>query len=204
MAASRNGRTSPSERREQHELHLLSKFREHVEGPDRRYYSVPYKLVRQRLELRATATTIEVLQAGKRVASHVREYGRRRYVTEPEHMPASHRAHAEWTPSRLITWAGTISRDTAVLAEKMLESRPHPEHAYRACLGLMNLARRYGNERVGAACTRALSCNAISYSSVKSILSEGLDRVPLLATEELPAPPEHENLRGAGYFAEEA
>jgi transposase len=176
----------------------------HVEGPDRRYYSVPYKLVRQRLMLRATAHTIEIMHAGRRVASHVREYGRRRYVTDPEHMPASHRAHLEWTPSRLIAWAGTISKDTAVLAEKMLESRPHPEHAYRACLGLMNLARRYSDERVGAACTRALACNAISYSSVKSILAEGLDGVPLRAAEELPAPPEHENLRGAGYFAEEA
>ncbi len=176
----------------------------HVEGPDRRYYSVPYKLVRQRLDLRATAGTIEILQGGKRVASHAREYGRRRYVTDPEHMPASHRAHAEWTPSRLIAWAATISKDTAQLAEKMLESRPHPEHAYRACLGLMNLARRYGNERVGAACTRALACGAISYSSVKSILAEGLDQAPLRQPEQLPAPPEHENLRGPGYFAEEA
>jgi transposase len=176
----------------------------HVEGPDRRYYSVPYRLVRQRLDLRATGTTIEIMKAGKRVASHKREYGRRRYVTDPDHMPASHRAHAEWTPSRLISWAGTISTDTATLAEKMLESRPHPEHAYRACLGLMSLARRYGNERVGAACARALALGTTSYSSVKSILAEGLDKVPLKPTEQLPPPPEHENLRGAGYYAEEA
>jgi transposase len=176
----------------------------HVEGPDRRYYSVPYRLVRQRLDLRATGTTIEIMKGGKRVASHKREYGRRRYITDPEHMPASHRAHAEWTPSRLISWAGAISGDTAVLAEKMLDSRPHPEHAYRACLGLMSLARRYGNERVGAACARALALGTTSYSSVKSILAEGLDKVPLAEAEQLPPPPEHENLRGAGYFAEEA
>jgi len=144
------------------------------------------------------------MKGGKRVASHKREYGRRRYITDPEHMPASHRAHAEWTPSRLISWAGTISGDTAVLAEKMLDSRPHPEHAYRACLGLMSLARRYGNERVGAACARALALGTTSYSSVKSILAEGLDKVPLAEAEQLPPPPEHENLRGAGYFAEEA
>jgi hypothetical protein len=118
-------------------------------------------------------------------------------------MPASHRAHAEWTPSRLVAWAGTISTETAVLAERMLASRPHPEHAYRACLGLMSLARRYGNERVGAACARALHSGATSYSSVKSILAEGLDKIPLAVAEELPAPPEHENLRGADYYAEE-
>jgi|SRR5579859_3338427 len=176
----------------------------HVEGPDRRYYSVPYRLVRQRLDMRVTATTIEIMKGGKRVASHRREHGRRRYITDPDHMPASHRAHAEWTPSRLISWAGTISKDTAVLAERMLESRPHPEHAYRACLGLMSLTRRYGNERVGAACARALALGTTSYSSVKSILAEGLDKVPLKPAEQLPAPPEHENLRGAGYYAEEA
>ena len=176
----------------------------HVEGPDRRYYSVPYRLVRQRLDLRATANTIEIMKAGKRVASHRREYGRRRYVTDPEHMSASHRAHAEWTPSRLVAWAGTISKDTATLAEAMLASRPHPEHAYRACLGLMSLTRRYGNERVGAACARALYLGTSSYSSVKSILSEGLDKVPLTPKEELPSPPRHENLRGAGYYASEA
>ncbi len=72
-------------------------------------------------------------------------------------MPASHRAHLEWTPSRLVEWAGTVSPHAAALAEKMLDSRPHPEHSYRACLGLMNLAKRYGNERLGAACPRALA-----------------------------------------------
>lgn len=170
-----------------------------------RYYSVPYQLVRQRLELRATPTTVEVLKGGKRVASHAREHGRRRFVTDPAHMPASHRAHLEWTPSRLIEWAGTISGPTATLAERILATQAHPEHGYRACLGLMSLARRYGNERTAAACARALAVGAISYTSVKSILAEGLDRVPLPSgPAPAPAPPDHENLRGADYWAEEA
>jgi len=173
----------------------------HVEGPDRRFYSVPYKLVRQKLDLRATATTIEVFKAGVRVASHAREYGRRRYITDSQHMPASHRAHLEWTPSRLVAWAKTAGPEVGELAERLLASRPHPEHAYRACLGLMNLARRYGNERLAAACERALSSGAISYSSVKSILTENLDRQPLRGESELPAPPLHENLRGGEYYA---
>jgi transposase len=173
----------------------------HVEF-DRRYYSVPYRLVRQKLELRATRSTIEVYKAGKRVASHVREYGRRRYVTDPEHMPAAHRAHAEWTPSRLISWAGTVSPATAALVEKILDSKPHPEHAYRACLGIMNLAKRYGPDRVGAACERPLTTGAVSYSSVKSILAEGLDRLPLNAQQALAVTAtDHENLRGARYWA---
>lgn len=172
----------------------------HVEF-DRRYYSVPYRLVRRKLEVRATRETIEVFQTGRRVAAHVREYGRRRYVTDPDHMPAAHRAHAEWTPSRLISWAATVSPATAALVEKILESRPHPEHAYRACLGIMNLNKRYGPERVGTACERALTTGAVSYSSVKSILAEGLDRVPLNTQQALPvAVTEHENLRGADYW----
>jgi transposase len=171
---------------------------------DDRYYSVPYQLVRQPVEVRATATTVEVLKGGKRVASHAREHGRRRYVTNPAHMPASHRAHLEWTPSRLVEWAATISPATATLVERILATRAHPEHGYRACLGLMNLAKRYGNERTGAACERALAVGAISYTSVKSILVEGLDRVPLPTPAPAPPPPDHENLRGADYWAEEA
>ena len=178
----------------------------HVEHRDisgRHYYSVPYTLVHQRLELRATASTIEVYKGGRRVASHAREHGRRRYITDPAHMPPSHRAHLEWTPSRLVAWASTVSPHAAALAEKMLASRPHPEHSYRACLGLMGLAKRYGNERLGAACERALASGAISYTSVKSILAQNLDRAPLPAASPAPAPAEHENLRGAGYYADE-
>ncbi len=175
----------------------------HVEF-DHRYYSVPYQLVRQRLDLRATATTVEVLKAGRRVASHAREHGRRRFVTDPAHMPASHRAHLEWSPSRLIDWARSISPATATLVERLLVTRAHPEHAYRACLGIMSLARRYGNERTGAACERALAAGAISYTSVKSILAEGLDRLPLKSSSPAPPPPDHDNLRGAEYWAEEA
>jgi transposase len=174
----------------------------HVEF-DRRYYSVPYALVRQKLEVRATASTIEVYRGSRRVASHVRERGRRRYITEAAHMPPSHRAHLEWTPSRLVDWAATVSPHAAALATKLLESKPHPEHSYRACLGLMSLAKRYGNDRLGAACARALASGAVSYTSVKSILAENLDRVPLSTASPAPVPPEHENLRGAGYYAEE-
>jgi transposase len=120
-------------------------------------------------------------------------------------MPASHRAHLQWTPSRLVRWAGTISPDTATVVEKILVTKPHPEQGYRACLGLMNLARRYGSERMGAACRRALACGAVSYTSVKSILAENLDRLPLpTSSGPTPPPPNHENLRGAAYWHEEA
>jgi len=169
---------------------------------DHRFYSVPFRLVRQKVEIRATRATVEIFHGGRRVAAHGREWGHRRYVTDPAHMPPSHRAHAEWSPSRLVAWAGSAGPSVSALAERLLATKAHPEHAYRSCLGLMSLGRRYGPERLDAACARALAAGAVSYSSVKSILAENLDRTPLRPAEALPAPPTHENLRGPGYWAE--
>jgi transposase len=176
----------------------------HVEF-DHHFYSVPFQLVRQRLEVWATATTIEIYHRHRRVASHLREYGRRRYITDPAHRPASHRAHLEWTPSRLIKWAATVSPAAAQVAERIMLAKPHPEHGYRACLGLMKLTRQYGNERVGAACQRALAINAVSYTSIKSILGQNLDRLPLPGVQLslVPPPPAHSNLRGPEYYSGE-
>lgn len=167
---------------------------------DHHFYSVPYQLIKQQLELRATATTIEIFRGHRRVASHRREYGQRRYITDPEHRPASHRAHLEWTPERLIVWAGAIGEPVAEVASSILESRPHPEHGYRAVLGLTRLARRYGNERVAAACARALVKRTISYTSINSILKNNLDRQPLPAVQLSLVSPVHDNLRGADYY----
>lgn len=153
----------------------------HLDAGDGHFYSVPYRYVRQRVEVRVSAKTVEVFKGTLRIASHAREYTRRRYVTDPAHMPASHRAHAEWTPERLISWAGSISASTASLVEKVLESRPHPEHAYRATLGIIGLARKYGNDRVDAACARALAAGAVSFPGLRTGLSD-IDRHDAPAT----------------------
>ena len=127
-----------------------------------RYYSVPYQLAREAVEVRATAGVVEIFHRGRRVASHARAYGRRRFITNPEHMPAAHRAHLEWTPSKLVAWGTSIGPPVAELIETILQTRPHPEHGYRACLGLMHLVKQYGRDRVRAACTRALALNGAS------------------------------------------
>ena len=127
----------------------------------------PHRLVARAVEVRATAAVVEIFHRGRRVTSHVREYGRQRFITKPEHMPAAHRAHLEWTPSRLIAWGRSIGPAVAELVETILNTRPHPEHGYRACLGLKRLVKRYGPERMTAACQRALATGGISYSSVQ-------------------------------------
>lgn len=167
------------------------------------FYSAPYRLARQEVEVRATNQVVEIYHKGARVASHVREYGKRRFVTNPEHMPASHRAHLEWTPSRLVRWGAEAGPAVAELAEAMMRTRPHPEHGYRACLGLMQLEKQYGKERLNAACQRALLVGSPSYQSVKSILKVGLDRVPPAVGVVLAAG-QHENLRGPAYYQQEA
>ena len=169
------------------------------------FYSAPYRLARQEVEVRATNQVVEIYHKGARVASHVREYGKRRFVTNPEHMPASHRAHLEWTPSRLVRWGAEAGPAVAELAEAMMRTRPHPEHGYRACLGLMQLEKQYGKERLNAACQRALLVGSPSYQSVKSILKAGLDRVPAAAPKLVVlAAGQHENLRGPAYYQQEA
>ena len=167
---------------------------------DQRFYSVPHALVGQVLDLRVTATAVEVMHKGKRVASHAR-HGQGRYSTLTEHMPKSHQAHRDWSPGRFLNWAADIGPCTAQVVKQQLEDRPHPEHGYRACLGLLNLGRRYDVTRLEKACERALAIGSASYQSVASILKQGLDRLPpeeeADTQEEIPR---HGNVRGAGYY----
>ncbi len=110
---------------------------------DANFYSVPYTLVQERVEVRATPTTIEIFQKGQRVASHVRGHGREQVITQAEHRPKSHQAHLEWTPSRMVHWAEQIGPQTAKLFERILAEKPHPEMGYRSCLGIIRLAEQY-------------------------------------------------------------
>ena len=168
---------------------------------DRHYYSVPHALVGHTVWARFTATTVEVFFRSERVASHVRSYQRGAHTTLPEHMPKSHRAHAEWSPKRLIQWGTTIGMHTGAVVEHLLRSKPHPEQGYRACLGLLALGRQYGEERLEAASALAVHLGSPTRKSVKSILESGRDLRRSNQTEpldlELPA---HGNVRGPGYY----
>ncbi len=170
-----------------------------VEG---HYYSAPHELTGEEVEARMTATTVELYRGGERIASHLRSQARGRHTTQSEHMPKAHQKHAEWTPSRMAQWASTIGPRTKQLVEAILAERPHPEMGYRSCLGILRLGKKYGPERLEAACARAVAVRARSYRHVDSILKRGLDRQPLL---EANAPQsqglgEHENVRGRDYY----
>lgn len=166
---------------------------------DRHLYSVPYRLVHEEVETRLTADTVEILHGRTRVAAHRRSYVRGGFTTLAEHMPSAHRAHAEWTPSRILSWASKIGAATRDLCEAILADRPHPEQGFRSCLGILRLGKRYGDTRLEAACNRALRVRARSYRHVESILKRGLDRVAA-ADEQTTHPLAHENVRGRGYY----
>jgi transposase len=165
------------------------------------FYSVPYQLVHERVEARFTAATVEVFFKNRPVAAHARLTGRGRYATQVAHMPRAHRAHAEWTPSRLIAWAEQTGPATGRLVAGILDRRPHPEQGYRACLGLMRLGREYGADRLEAACQRADRLRSYRFRTVEHILKHQQDRLPI---DEPPVRPAltHENLRGATYYEE--
>jgi len=166
-----------------------------VEG---HYYSVPHTLVGRKIDLRYTVTTVEAFHRGQRVASHARVDLRGRHTTVESHMPPHHR-NAKWSPQRLIGWAEKTGPATAQLITTILHSRRHVEQGYRSCMGILRLGERFGASRLEAACQRALSIKSLSYRSVESILSHGLDAQPV--TPEPPAPRlQHDNLRGPKYF----
>jgi transposase len=164
------------------------------------YYSVPYHLARERVELRFDARTVEVYHEGRRVAAHVRSDRKGRATTEEAHMPAAHRAQAAWTPQRISAWAARTGPATAALCAAIMAARPHPELGFRSCLGVLRLADKYGAVRLEATSARALAVGACSYRSVRSILERGLDGAA--DGEGAAAPPAltHANLRGADYY----
>lgn len=168
-------------------------------GFDEHFYSVPYTLIHQELEIRATRRVIEIFKKGERVCSHQRNYLRHKYTTRVEHMPKSHQQYLEWTPTRILEWAGKYGPAVRELVERIMAQRKFPEQAYRSCLGIIRLEKRYTPEKLDRACRRALDYRVESYQGVKNILLRGLDR---LAGGESPQATiiQHENIRGPKYY----
>ena len=168
---------------------------------DHHAYSVPHRHVRDRVEVRATATTVEVILRGTRIASHVRSREKGGHTTDLAHMPVSHRKHLAWTPATLITWAETIGPETRQMVEAILADRPHPEMGYRSCLGIRHLAKSYDATRVEAACRRAFAAGGRSSRHIETILRAGLDRLVLAVPDDVIEPvADHENVRGGAYY----
>jgi transposase len=163
---------------------------------DKHYYSVPYTLIRQKLWVGITERTVEVYHRGKRVAAHVRSSLKGRHTTVNEHRPSNHQHYVGWTMERIKRQAAEIGWKTTALVDR---ERPHPEQGFRSSIGIIRLAKSHGRDRLEQACARALEIGTHSYSSVKSILKNNLDRKRPESPTDGPEIA-HDNVRGPNYF----
>lgn len=173
-------------------------FDYHIKAGDR-LYSVPYRLAGEKVEIRLSVSVVEIYHSGQRVASHKRAFGEGPPITDPEHMPSSHRAYAEWTPERIIAWANEFGGPVAAFCDNLMARRAHPEQGFRSCIGVIQLAKKYGPSNLTAACSKANRLRSFNYRTVNSILKNNLQDRPDPATTANPEP-RHENIRGAGYW----
>jgi transposase len=171
----------------------------HIEV-ERHYYSVPFRLIREKLDIRLTATTVEAFVKGERVTAHIRSFIPYAHTTRKEHMPPAHQKYLEWTPSRMISWAKKIGPRTAELVQTIIDSRTYHEQAYRSCLGILRLEKHYSKERLEKASARALKFRSHSFQSLRKILSAGLDRLEEKTHGCEGSVVEHENIRGSHYY----
>jgi hypothetical protein len=173
----------------------------HVDYEDY-YYSAPFRYYNQLVTIRATQKTIEIFDANRvRIASHQRSFSKR-YVTDPAHMPEKHRRYLEakqFDGHRYRSWAKDIGPDTHHVIDRMLCSCKVEEQSYKACMGLLQLSKKYGNKRLEAACKKAIALSSMNYTTVSNILKHGRDLTVLKLKPA--ATPKHENIRGAAYYS---
>jgi uncharacterized protein (DUF2126 family) len=173
----------------------------HVEY-DGFYYSVPYTMHKQKVTLRVSAGTVEIISDNReRVALHVRRFSGSRYVTVRGHMPKNHQYQRDrdcFDGARYREWAGNIGENTAFVINALLTAQHVEETAYRSCMGVLQMASKYGADRLEAACVKARAINSCTYTTIKNILKNAQDKLP--APSHAKATPYHENLRGPASF----
>jgi transposase len=171
----------------------------HIENA-KHFYSVPFRLLRQEVEARITAKTVEIFHRGKLVATHLRSPRPYRPTTVVEHMPSSHRRYHDSTHERIQREAAAIGADTAVLVEIELRSRRYPEHGFGSCIGILGLRKRYGAERLGAACAKVLTLGTRSCGSTAAIPKNAPESKTAHRRETDQPSLLHDNIRGPGYY----
>lgn len=166
---------------------------------DKHYYSIPFKYTGKRVKVIYTLSHVEAYYDNQRIALHQRNRRPYGYTTKKEHRPAHHQFQAEWTSERFISWGPSIGPEVEQLIAKIFDSRPHPEQAYRSCMGLLNLAKKHPGPAYRKACKKALGMNCLQYKFIKNMLDNktfDVEEEPL-GLFQLPA---HNNIRGKENF----
>ncbi len=167
---------------------------------DKHYYSVPYRFIGKKVKLMFSRTTVEVYYNYECIATHQRIKSPYNYTTDKEHLASTHRFVSDWTPERFVQWGESIHEDVKLYILKILARKQHPEQAYKSCVGILSFAKKVGNERLIAACQRALGYGLHNYKIIQKILENGLDQQPHEEESEQLQMPLHENIRGENYY----
>ena len=189
--------------RERYELAVWKKltpgYNYHIEV-DGHFYSVPYEYIKHEMDVRLTGSVVEVFYNSLRVCSHLRIYDRPgQYSTIPTHMPEKHKAVTEWNAERFLSWSETVGENTKTVIGAILSSHKIEQKGYRACIGVLKLADRYGTAKLEAACEKALTYTPNpSYKTIDAILKSGGEK--LIAPEPKTVDETHSFIRGAEYY----
>jgi len=163
------------------------------------FYSVPYQHIDQRVEMRFTRNTVEIFFNNKRIASHRRDDTPRESTTQKAHMPISHQQYLEWTPTKILVRSQEIGESVFNVVKRIFDDRPHSAQAIKATVGIIRLAKRFSEQRLQAACQKALEIDGCTYQSIQSILKTGLDSQDIQPAK-IAEPIYHGNIRGGDYF----
>ncbi len=166
---------------------------------DKHYYSAPYQYRGKYVEVRYTASIVEIYLNNSRIAIHKRDFRRFEYTTVKEHMPSNHRFLDDWSAEKFIKWAGNLGESVSEVIETILCRKQHPEQGYKVCLGILNLGQEYGKERLNNACKRSLYYDNLSYKMINNILHNGLDTMKDETEKQLKMF-HHDNIRGPEYY----
>lgn len=169
-------------------------------GPDKHYYSVPYRFIGKKVKLLYSGHTVEIYYNYERIALHRRSKTPYQYTTEKEHLASTHRFVSEWTPERFTDWASSIHEDVQLYVLKVLDRKQHPEQAYKSCIGILSFAKKVGHERLIKACQRALGYGAYNYKTIQKILELQLDQKDAPEETDHLSMPLHDNIRGGQYY----
>ncbi len=169
-------------------------------GVDKHYYSVPYRYIGKKVKLLYTSTRVEIYFHYERIASHARHLRKYHYTTLDEHLASAHRYLSDWTPDKFIEQARAIHEDIAQYIIQVIESKQHPEQAYKSCSGILSMLRKVGSERLAGACRRAHSYGVYNYPIILQILEKNLDKLDSDEQDQAQAMPQHYNIRGNEYY----
>jgi transposase/predicted XRE-type DNA-binding protein len=178
---------------------IKAQFNYHVYlSDDKHYYSVPYRYRGSKVRLIYTQSVVEIFFKNRRITFHQRSRRPNGYTTNPDHMPSHHKFVSDWNPQRFINWARNTGEHVETVITYILKNRKHPEQAYKVCMGILSLARKYDRQRLDKACKRAISFDLYSYKGIKNILEKKLEDYQLDSFESLP---DHANIRGNQYYS---